>query len=496
MFCGIYSGAWLAAAGVLVAGTLWAQPPAEPLVAAPGTHQERRLAGGGTDTFRIPLAAGQFVHLEVIQKGSDLAVTLRDPEGHSLMDMDSANNRYGPETVAAIAGAAGDYRLEVKDGNPRDAPTPYEVRVVELRQALSGDHNLVVALKNYNDGLRLWEQRTAAARQQAIEKHERARDFFRASGDGYMLGLSLFSLGAELGDSGEFRRALPVYQEAATLFRAAGDPRMEAQAFNNEGGARDVLGEPKEALRAYRQSLADHVQQGDRREQANLLNNIGVAEAEMGDWQNTLRDYRQALELCREAGDRRLQAIILNNTGVAYRNLGDTAQAQALFEQALPLRRAVGDKRGEATTLENLAETYRSIGQPAKALGYAEQALAPARALGDRRVEAGVLRFQASAYTDLRRYEDARRALQLALDLARAVQDRHTTGEVMLNLARAELSAGAGGNAADWSAQALSEFRAVGTATTRRFRSKSQPGQRRLAGTSLRPRRASKKLCV
>jgi CHAT domain-containing protein/tetratricopeptide (TPR) repeat protein len=396
-----------------------------------------------------------------MQSGSDLIVTFRNPQGSSI-EIDSANGRYGPETVAAIAETAGEYQLQVKLDNPRDGSNTYEVLVLELREAAPLDREVVAAHRNYVDGHKLWQRHTPETRRQAIEKLERALDYFRSAPDRYMTGLTLFTLGAARGEAGEFRRALTSYEEAAGLFHADGDRHGEAAALNNSAGALDVLGDLAEALRFYREALSLFVASGDHSREALLRNNIGWTETNLAKWQDALQDYGQALMLARQVGDRRVEAQVLNNLGVTYRQLGEPEQALSQFEQALPLWRATGNKRGEATTLDAMANVYTALNQPAEAAHAMEQALVPWRNLGDPRGEAEALTILGAAYADLKRFEESRRTLVQALKLGRKSQDRRTTGRALANLGRASLLAGGPAQAVEWSAQALTEFRALG----------------------------------
>src|SRR5690242_6761419 len=108
-----YCGSALGAVAVFITGVLIAQAPVHQLDWYPGIRIERQMPGSGMDAFSIPLSAQQFVRLEIVQKGSDLAISLLDPEGRSLIAADSANGRYGPETLVAIAPSAGTYRVQV-----------------------------------------------------------------------------------------------------------------------------------------------------------------------------------------------------------------------------------------------------------------------------------------------------------------------------------------------------------------------------------------------
>jgi CHAT domain-containing protein len=443
-------------------GIVRPQAPAAPIDWRPGVHLDRRIEGPPPDTVRLPLAARQFVRIEVIQNGADLAVSFRDPAGRTLMDADSINGRYGPETIVAVTPSAGDYTLEVKAGDPADLPAHYELRLVELREAQAGDDEVVAAHRSYAEAEQFRGQQTGEARRAAIEKLRGALAFFQQAGDRYMQGLAAFSLGTALAESGDYRSALPLFHNASELFRALAATHEEADAINSQAGAFDVLGEPQPALRLYGQALDLFRATGDRANEALLLNNIGWTQNTLASWQAALDSYRQSLSLLRQTRNDWVEARVLANMGVAYRELGEPDEAEPLFNQSLPLWKRVGDQRGEATTLGALANLYLSENQAAKALPVLESALAAWRASGDQRGLADALGRTAQAQADLRQFAAARASLTESLDLARAVHDRRGIGIALSELGRTELLSGHAGPAVEAAGQALAEFRAVG----------------------------------
>jgi CHAT domain-containing protein/tetratricopeptide (TPR) repeat protein len=450
----------------ILPGIVWPQAPAGKIDWHPGVQVERSINKSGSDTILIPLAAHQFVRIEAIQNGADFAVTLRDPQGHALIQADSINDRYGPETVVAVTESAGDYALEVKAGDPADLPTHYELRLMELREAKPSDEKIVAAHRAYAEAEQLRVRQTADARHAAIEKLESSLAFFRQSGDRYMQGLALFSLGTAIAESDDFRKALPVFQNAAAVFHALGTTHEDGAAFNSEAGAFDVLGEPQQALRQYQQALDLFRATGDRPGEALLLNNIGWTQSTLANWQAALDDYRQALELLRTSPNDPAQARVLANMGVAYGQLGDPEQAETFFNQSIPLWKRVGDRRGEATTLNALANLYLAAEhQPAKALPVLKRAVAAWRASGDKRGLTDALARSTRAQAELGQFDAARASVAESLDLARAVQDRRATGIALAEIARTGLLSAHPEKAVEASEQALVEFRAIGDGT-------------------------------
>src|ERR1035437_6889576 len=59
----------------------------------------RTLQGSSTDRMAVPLAAGQFVRIDVMQIRTDVRVICRDPDNHIVAEVESRTGGYGPEAV-------------------------------------------------------------------------------------------------------------------------------------------------------------------------------------------------------------------------------------------------------------------------------------------------------------------------------------------------------------------------------------------------------------
>ena len=100
-----------------------------------GKPIEGELAGGESHSYRITLAAGQFLRAVADQRGVNLIVTLYGPDGKKIADLDSPNGAQGPEPVSVIAETTGDYRLELRPRQQKAPKGRYVVRIEELRAA-------------------------------------------------------------------------------------------------------------------------------------------------------------------------------------------------------------------------------------------------------------------------------------------------------------------------------------------------------------------------
>jgi tetratricopeptide (TPR) repeat protein len=423
---------------------------------------QRTLEGDRADILLLPMREGQFAHVEVMQTGSNVAVVLRDPAGKEIALVDSPNGAYGPEPVSFIAALSGDYRIEVKLGNPRTGKGSYRVVPAELRAPVAGDLERISVEQDVNEANRvLGQRRTAESRQAALLRYNRALDYFAKAGDRYRQALTLHVMSFLTAESGELGKALELALDAFRIFSEIGDQAGVVLAGTNVGAMEDLLGQPQKAIEAYERALKTSHELGDRRSQATVLNNLGKIQSNFGNWQSAIEEYRQALGIYHALGDVRNEGNTLHNTGMAYLSLGEREQALEFLEQALPLRRANGDGRGEADTLFDLAGIYGESGNMAKALEYYELSLAARRALGDKRGEAVTLAGLGKYQSGIRQFDAADATLRKALDMAKSSGDRRYEAISLRSLSENSLAAGKADESVDWAAKALPIFREI-----------------------------------
>ena len=102
-----------------------------------GTPVERTLGGGQSHSYTVALEQNQYMQLVVDQQGIDVIVRVFSPSGRKIAEFDSPNGDIGPENVALVALAAGNYRIEVAPLGQAYNPPPgkYEIKITEVRKA-------------------------------------------------------------------------------------------------------------------------------------------------------------------------------------------------------------------------------------------------------------------------------------------------------------------------------------------------------------------------
>ena len=143
-------------------------PESAPLVA--GRAVEREITGGESHTYKISLAAGQFVRVVVEQKGIDVALGLAGPDGKPLIESDLTALIGARESLSCEIAAAGEYQVVVRAKGATILSGAYQV-LLELKAASEPDRKRARAEQLLNEAARISRQKDF---QQSIEKKQEA----------------------------------------------------------------------------------------------------------------------------------------------------------------------------------------------------------------------------------------------------------------------------------------------------------------------------------
>ena len=94
-----------------------------------GKPIEREMTASDTHFYQIALITGQFLLAVIDQRGIDVVVTVFDPDGKKISEIDSPNGVQGPEPVNIKANSSGVYRLEIKPLEESATPGRYEAKI-------------------------------------------------------------------------------------------------------------------------------------------------------------------------------------------------------------------------------------------------------------------------------------------------------------------------------------------------------------------------------
>jgi CHAT domain-containing protein/Tfp pilus assembly protein PilF len=349
----------------------------------PGKPHRRRLAGGERHTYRIRLAADQFLKAIIEQDGVDVAARLLSPDGKQIMGFDSESRLRGLETVDLVAEAEGDYLMVVQPKQKAPPAGAYEIRIEELRAATENDRALHEARKVYKKAIDL---RNAGKYDEALPYMEQALEIRerRLGPDHPDVCQAINGLAALHYYKGEYSKAEPLYRRALAVWEKSLGPEHPdvAHTLNNLATLYSALGDYVKAEPLYQRALAIKEKSlgAEHPDVADSLNNLANLYGALGDYAKAKQLYQSALTIKEKSlgAEHHDVADSLNNLATLYSAQGDYAKAEQIHQRALAIKeKSLGPEHPDvARSLSNLASLYGALGDYAKAEPLQRRALA------------------------------------------------------------------------------------------------------------------------
>ncbi len=418
--------------GCLACGAAPDKPPSAARWLVAGSTVEAALAPGEEHLYRVELARDQALDLLVEQSAADLVVTVSDPHGRELLQVDSPIGKSAPESVCFVAKSVGTHELRVRSWQEREHG-PYTLKL-RIRPATPEDRQCFAASQLVAAVEKEHPERDSAARSSA---YAQALDGWRAAGYTLKAVVARCQLARLLARQNRARDAVTAYDQALTELRQLGpgaEPGLAAMITNERGLQLLSLSELDLAAAAFRAALTLAQSARQPANEAAAWNNLARLANTQGDFPLAIQHGRQALALWRELGDRREEAATLTLLGENYLVTVRLKEAEDLFAQALALQRQLGARMGEANTSLWLGWVHFLAGQPERALPLYRRARALYAAAGWK-TPAGVVDRIGSAYRDLGESTRAQRAFALALRRAEVGQNPRDIAHTLFNLA-------------------------------------------------------------
>jgi CHAT domain-containing protein/Tfp pilus assembly protein PilF len=351
-----------------------AQENQQPQELEPGKPIERELAGGQSHSYRMTLAAGQYVKLLVDKRGIDVTVRLVGPDGKQITEFESEIRMQGQETVELVAEEAGSYRLDVVVKQKDALPGGYEIQVGELRRATEKDRALYKAYKLFTEFPRLYRAGKYDEALPLVEHVLEIRE--RVLGPEHPVVVATVNNLAILYQLiGDYTKAESLFQRTLTIKEKAHGPEHSdvARLLNNLAFLYKSRGDYAKAEPLYLRALTilERTLGPEHPDVASTLNSLAFLYKSRGDYAKVEPLYQRALTILEKAvgPEYSYVASALNNLAILYRDRGEYAKAEPLYERALTvMERALGPEHPDtASALNNLAIVYRVRGNYAKA---------------------------------------------------------------------------------------------------------------------------------
>lgn len=273
------------------------------------------------------------------------------------------------------------------------------------------------------EGLELYQQGTATAYQQAIDRWQEAVQLLQQAGDRPTALSILLNIGQAQQQLADLDDALTTYENALPLVEASGDDGLLARTLSQLARIRALRGEFQTALDLYDRALPLWNRVDYQTGTAETLNAIGFVRSELGEYPEAADAFQAALNLTESLGIPRNTAATSNNLAGAYLDLNRFDDAEALYQRALSIWREVGDRPGEASTLNNLGDLHQRRGDLDSALREFAAALNIWRSAHNQRAEASTLQNIGDVYFQVGNLTTALEFYDRALPLRQRSRD-------------------------------------------------------------------------
>jgi len=351
-----------------------------------------RVEGGQSVRYSLRIPANSLLCLRTDVFLASLQINLRDPDGNIVAEVHPPPNLYGAYSLAAMPQRAGEYTLEVANGQPSSQWAAYEIRLIELRGRIDSDAHRLDAERLLNRAIdtvgSVPTAEAAAAALHACGKDpdvlcqarasfvtgllylhaNQYREADRAFGhtlefqthNDYLEAAVLNQLLLTKTKLGDFAGAAGVAIKAVAASEKAGSPNLKAIAHSRRAGVHRFLGEDsevilesEEAIRIAESAGLDFITTETRVRLAEMLMSHGDPRAE--------EVAKAALATSRAYRLVSLEAYALNTLANIRYRLGDPQSALDYASQATPLYASGLDLIGQAQNLYLLAGIYSGL---------------------------------------------------------------------------------------------------------------------------------------
>jgi len=373
------------------------------------------------DSHHLKLAAGDFFHVVVEERGAHVKASVVDSVGKEVVASDIPSVGFDRQYLSGIAEKPGEYTVEIAERAQAGQQGAYQIEETGVHAATANDRALLRAEQMIREGLTNEAAKEPGAQDRAIER----------------------------------------YTEAAKILDGLKERREQALALTRLALVYNTQENRQKALEALNQLWGIEHDLDDARGQANADFDTARTYSKLGDVEKAFEHYARALPLFHEVGERSGEATTMAYLAEIYRDRGENQKALDLDSQALPLHRAVGDRLGEANSLLDLGDDFRGLGEKETAIDYYSQAAPVYRALGRASDEADALGSIGDIFLAGQQYRKALEVYQQALPARQAGDDRNLEANVLSNIAAAFSGVGEKEKALDYLTRAAPIYRAA-----------------------------------
>ena len=410
-----------------------------------GGSMLRNITGGAVQYFKIQATAGQYFRTAVELNGIILRVSLVDPSGNRIVEMNNPAGGYGTIYLSEIGSTTGEYKLEVRSTEAWSNPGSFKITLENLRASTPSDVERVAAEGSFAKAIKDDDARSFKS---AIDGFTKSQSYWKQINDRHWEALTWFALGQTYRRSGDLRNEERCFNEALKIELDESDWRLKASIINDLGFNRALGGDSQKAITLLNESLRLFEAHNDRRGQASSLNNLAITYARIGEFRKALELTERALPLRRAENFQSGVNNLLNTIGNIYDRLGDPYKSLENFTQALEgWQKLAAEKQLDSPDrlgngLNSMALASERVGNPAQAGQYYQQALSVEGIT--KPLRAAILNNRGALYASLGDSDTALQYLTEAETLLGSLEqpDRDVKASVLLQIGQTQITKG------------------------------------------------------
>jgi CHAT domain-containing protein/tetratricopeptide (TPR) repeat protein len=275
-------------------------------------------------------------------------------------------------------------------------------------------------------------------REQSLTLHLQAYEKLKGR-DRHTEAVTLFQLGINYRLAADFQRSLDYFTRARDLFRAEGNGPAEARVLNQLSSLYNELHDFRKSLSFALQAQSILRGSGVPYDAGAAADSAGTAYTSLGEFDKALAQYQRSIVIAEKAGLGKALAISVGNMGGVYMHLKQYDKALELFQRGLALHQKEENRVGEAHALSHIGGVYRELGQYEKALEYLHQSMSRAEVVGEKLLQMDSLLAAAKCERDRGDMAEARRLVESLTHLFETARGNVVSEELRVgysNLAR------------------------------------------------------------
>jgi tetratricopeptide (TPR) repeat protein len=360
---------------------------------APGLMPDQVITGELTalakQTYRLPLAANQYVRLQITPQDVSLKAAIVDAAGRVVVESAGKDFRQQAQLqLSVLTPIAADYYLIITAAAMESGS--YQLSSLVWRTATARDTSDLAIERLSLQAEKLQLQATPESLRQAQEILLKVLAYWQQAGERELEATALSNLGMVSLSLNDTAKGLTYLDNALQLWEKVNNPTSQLLLANSLGNAYLGLKDYERGLSYYQRALTVALASKAINWQAVALNAIGRVYNELGQYQKALDFYAQALPLRQSSKDRRGEAITLSSLGNVYVALQQYQEALTQHQRALTIFQEIMDRSNEAATYNNIAKTYLLQKKYPQTIENFERSLTLKEQLGDRRTVAGL----------------------------------------------------------------------------------------------------------